>query len=107
MARRTQELCAAVAGRYGGDAARIWGEAVDGPDLEARLLELPGIGAMKAGTLLAILARRYGLRLPGLEELLPVHPTLADVDSPEALAAYQAQKRAAKQARRTAQGETA
>lgn len=100
MARRTQELCAAVAERYGGDAARIWNEAVDGPDLEARLLGLPGIGAMKARTLLAILVRRYGLRLPGLEELLPDHPTLADVDSAEALAVYQAHKRAAKQARR-------
>jgi uncharacterized HhH-GPD family protein len=106
MARRTQELCAAVAERYGGDAARIWGEAADGPDLEARLLDLPGIGAMKAKTLLAILARRYGLRLPGLQELLPDHATLGDVDSPEALAAYQAQKRAAKQAGRAAQDPT-
>lgn len=106
MARRTQELCAAVAERYGGDAARIWGEAADGADLEARLLDLPGIGAMKAKTLLAILARRYGLRLPGLEDLLPDHATLADVDSPEALAAYQAQKRAAKQARRGVQDPT-
>jgi uncharacterized HhH-GPD family protein len=106
MARRTQELCVAVAERYGGDAARIWGEAADGPDLEARLLDLPGIGAMKAKTLLAILARRYGLRLPGLQELLPDHATLGDVDSPEALAAYQAQKRAAKQAGRAAQDPT-
>jgi uncharacterized HhH-GPD family protein len=100
MARRTRELSAVIVERYGGDAARIWTEAADGPDLEARLLALPGIGPMKAKTLLVILARRFDVRLPGLEALLPDHPTLGDVDSPEALAAYQARKRAARQARK-------
>ena len=33
MAKRTQALCVAVAGDYGGDASRIWTEAADGPDL--------------------------------------------------------------------------
>ena len=37
-----------------------------------------------------------------MEEALPTHPTLGDVDSPEALAAYQAHKRAAKAAAREA-----
>jgi uncharacterized HhH-GPD family protein len=96
MARRTQELCTAVDGAYGGDASRIWREAADGPDLEGRLLALPGIGAMKAKSLMAILARRFGLQLPRLESVLPTHPTLGDVDSAQALAAYQAQKRAYK-----------
>jgi uncharacterized HhH-GPD family protein len=102
MARRTQALCAAVSDGYGGDPTRIWREAQDGPDLEARLLALPGIGPMKAKTLLVILARRFGVLLAGLEAILPAQPTLGDVDSPEALAAYQAQKRATKQARRAA-----
>ena len=48
MAMRTQELCAAVATEYENDAARIWNEAGDGHDLEQRLLDLPGIGPMKA-----------------------------------------------------------
>jgi uncharacterized HhH-GPD family protein len=100
MARRTRALCAVIVETYGGDASRVWTEAADGPDLEARLLALPGIGAMKAKTLLVILSRRFGLRLPGLEALLPDHATLGDVDSAAALAAYQAQKRAAKQARK-------
>jgi uncharacterized HhH-GPD family protein len=100
MARRTRALCAAIVETYGGDASRIWTEAADGPDLEARLLALPGIGAMKAKALLVILFRRFGLQLPGLEALLPNHATLGDVDSAAALAAYQAQKRAAKQARK-------
>jgi uncharacterized HhH-GPD family protein len=100
MARRTRALCAVIVETYGGDASRVWTEAADGPDLEARLLALPGIGAMKAKALLVILSRRFGLRLPGLEALLPDHATLGDVDSAAALAAYQAQKRAAKQARK-------
>jgi uncharacterized HhH-GPD family protein len=97
MARRVQELCAFVAQVYGGDAARIWEEARDGPDLEARLLGLPGIGEMKARSLIAVLGKRLGVSLPRLDEVMPLHATLGDVDSAEALAAYQAQKRAAKQ----------
>lgn len=97
MARRVQELSSDITERYGGDAARVWTGAADGPDLEARLLALPGIGEMKARSLIAVLAKRLGLQLPGLDEVLPRHPTLGDVDSPEALAAYQAQKRAHKQ----------
>jgi uncharacterized HhH-GPD family protein len=96
MAQRTQELCAAVVGDYAGDAARIWTEAETGADLERRLLDLPGIGPMKARSLLAILANRFGVRPPGWEEVVPTHPSLGDVDSPEALEAYQAKKRAYK-----------
>ncbi len=88
---------------YGGDAARVWSEAVDGPDLERRLLALPGIGDMKAKALLAILGRRFGLELDGLAEVMPAYPTLADVDSAAALAAYQEKKRAYK-ARLKAEG---
>ena len=96
MARRTQELCAAIVRDYGGDVARVWHEAVDGRDLERRLLSLPGIGEMKTRTLIAILGKRFGVRPPGWEDVAPRHPTLADVDSAETLAEYQAGKRAHK-----------
>jgi uncharacterized HhH-GPD family protein len=103
MARRVQALSAAIASGYGGDASRVWREAADGGDLVARLLALPSIGEMKARTLVAILAKRFGLRLPGLEQVLPSHPTLGDVDSAESLASYQAGKRAYKAAMRSTQ----
>jgi uncharacterized HhH-GPD family protein len=103
MARRVRELCAVIAGEYGDDAARIWTEAVDARDLHARLMALPGIGEMKAGTIVSLLGQRYGIRPAGWEAVVPDHPTLGDVDSPEALAAYQAGKRARKAALR-AQG---
>ena len=96
MARRTHELCAVISRDYGGDAARVWREAADAHDLRRRLLALPAIGEMKAATLLAILIKRFGLRPAGWQDALPQHPTLGDVDSPAALADYQAGKRAAK-----------
>ena len=104
MARRTQELCAAIVRDYGGDASRVWREAKTGHELEQRLLSLPGIGPMKAKTLIAILGKRFGVKPPGWEAVAPRHPTLGDVDSPEALAEYQAGKRAHKAAVRAAAG---
>jgi uncharacterized HhH-GPD family protein len=103
MARRTQELCAFLVERYGGDAARVWTEARDGADLHGRLLGLPGIGPMKAGTLVAILGKRLGIQPSGWEQFAPKHMTLGDVDSAEALATYQTGKRAFK-AEQRAQG---
>jgi uncharacterized HhH-GPD family protein len=96
MARRTQELCSFIVERYDGDASRVWTEAKDGADLNARLLELPGFGPMKAGTIVAILGKRLGVTPPGWERYAPSHMTLGDVDSPETLATYQAGKRAHK-----------
>jgi uncharacterized HhH-GPD family protein len=96
MAQRTQELCAAIASEYDGDAERVWTEAADGADLRRRLLDLPGIGDMKVRSLIAILGKRFGFKPPGWEEVAPTHPTLGDVDSPEALQRYQEAKRAYK-----------
>jgi uncharacterized HhH-GPD family protein len=96
MAGKVQALCAAIARDYDGDAGRIWREATSGADLRARLLALPGIGEMKARTILAVLGKRLAVGPPGMDEVMPAHQTLGDVDSPEALAAYQAGKRAYK-----------
>ncbi|HEX5239649.1 MAG TPA: HhH-GPD-type base excision DNA repair protein [Candidatus Limnocylindrales bacterium] len=103
MAAKVQALCGAIARDYDGDASRIWREAKDGRDLQARLLALPGFGEMKARSVLAILGKQLGVSLPGMAEVMPAHPTLGDVDSPEALASYQAGKRA-KKAELRAQG---
>jgi uncharacterized HhH-GPD family protein len=104
MAGKVQWLAAAIADDYDNDASRIWTDAADGRDLERRLLGLPGIGEMKAKSLIAILGKRLGVDLPGMADVMPSHPTLGDVDSPEALAAYQAGKRAHKAAMRAAKG---
>ncbi len=97
MAVRTRDLCAAIAETYEGDPARIWDEAADAADLRRRLLRLPGMGDMKADGLLAVLGKRFGVKPRGWDDVAPAHPTLGDVDSPEALARYQQAKRASKQ----------
>ena len=102
MAGRVGDLCRHVTSVYGGDAGRIWSDAKDGADLEKRLLAVPGIGAMKARSLTAVLANRFGVRPPGWEAVMPDYPTLGDVDSAEALAAYQAGKREHKAAMKAA-----
>jgi uncharacterized HhH-GPD family protein len=98
MARRVQELCGIVADEYDGRAERIWTEAADASDLRRRIGALPGFGDMKITGLGSTLALRFGV--DAAAELVPDHPCLGGVDSREALAEYQAAKRAYKSARR-------
>jgi uncharacterized HhH-GPD family protein len=94
MAARVQELCALVVEEYGGRAERIWTEAADGADLRRRIGALPGFGDMKIRGLGSVLALRFGV--DAARELVPDHACLGEVDSLEALEAYQAKKRAYK-----------
>jgi uncharacterized HhH-GPD family protein len=91
MARRVHELAVHVRDEYSGDAARVWTDAPDARALRANLAALPGFGEMKIKALGAVLAKRYGVA--AAEGLVPPHPTLGDVDSPQALVDYQAAKR--------------
>src|SRR5437762_2864774 len=94
MAERVRELAATVEQDYGGDASRLWTEAADGADLRGRISALPGFGEMKIKSLGAVLAKRFDV--PVAQDLVPSHPTLGDVDSAQALADYQAAKKAHK-----------
>jgi len=94
MAARVRELAATVAEEYGGHAERLWTEAADGADLRKRIGALPGFGEMKVKALGSVLAKRFDVA--AARELVPAHPTLGDVDSPQALADYQAAKKAHK-----------
>jgi uncharacterized HhH-GPD family protein len=91
MAGRVRDLAAHVRDRYDGDAARVWSDAADADTLRANLAALPGFGEMKVKSLAAVLAKRFGVKVA--RPLLPPHPTLGDVDSPQALLDYQAAKR--------------
>jgi uncharacterized HhH-GPD family protein len=94
MARRVHDLAVYIRDHYDGDAARIWTEAADADELRANLNALPGFGEMKIKALGAVLAKRFGV--DAAQDLVPWHPTLGDVDSPQALADYQTAKRAHK-----------
>ena len=100
MAKRVQELCAVVAEEYDGKAERVWAEASDAADLKKQIGALPGFGAMKITGLGSVLALQFGVE--AAHELVPEHPCLGKIDSPEALAEYQAAKRANKAALRAA-----
>jgi uncharacterized HhH-GPD family protein len=111
MAKRVHELAVQIRDRYDGDAARVWTDAHDSAQLRANIAALPGFGEMKIKALGSVLAKHFGVAAAG--ELVPSHPTLGDVDSPAALADYQAAKRAhklsrsGKEARRTARNPAA
>ena len=102
MASRIRDLCAFVAAEHGGRAERVWTDARDGDDLRRRLGALPGFGPMKVTGLGAVLAKRFDV--PAARDLVPNHPTLGDVDSPQALDDFQAAKRAHKAEMRAARG---
>jgi uncharacterized HhH-GPD family protein len=91
MARRIHDLAVHLLDNYDGEAARVWNEAADGDELRANLMALPGFGEMKVKALGSVLAKHFGV--VSAEGLVPWHPTLGDVDSPEALAEYQEAKR--------------
>jgi uncharacterized HhH-GPD family protein len=68
MAGRVQALARAVTDRYGGDAAEVWAGAASGPDLLARLRDLPGFGEQKARIFLALLGKQLGVCPEGWRE---------------------------------------
>ena len=91
MAQRIHDLAAHVREHHGADAARVWTDAPDAEALRANIEALPGFGEMKVKALGAMLAKRFGVK--AAEGLVPPHPTLGDIDSPQALLDYQAAKR--------------
>ena len=90
MAKRVRELAVHVRDRYHGDAARVWTDASNAEELRANLAALPGFGEMKIASMAAVLCKHFGVE--AARELVPPHPTLGDVDSPQALDDYQAEK---------------
>ena len=94
MAKQIHALAAYVVEVYDGEAARVWTSATSADELRANIEALPGFGKMKVKALGSVLAKRFGVEVA--EGLVPWHPTLGDVDSAEALADYQASKRANK-----------
>jgi uncharacterized HhH-GPD family protein len=94
MAKKVQALAVFIRDNYDGDAARVWTDAAKGDELRENLGALPGFGEMKTKSLGSVLAKQFGVE--AANDLVPWHPTLGDVDSPEALHEYQATKRAHK-----------
>ena len=99
MAGRVQALSKVIVEEYGGDAGSVWTAARDGDDLAARIKKLPGFGDMKVKILVAILAKRFGVKPKGWEKHAASWHTVADVDSPESMAHAREVKRDMKAAK--------
>jgi uncharacterized HhH-GPD family protein len=100
MADRVRQLAIHVCENYDGEASRVWTDAPDAQALRENIAALPGFGEMKIKALAAILAKRFGVK--AAEGLVPPHPTLGDVDSPQALLDYQSAKREHKRSLKSA-----
>jgi uncharacterized HhH-GPD family protein len=106
MAGRIQELSRHLVRGWDGDASRLWREAADAEELYRRLVDLPGFGDEKARILLAVQAKRFGLRPAGWEHWAAPFSddqprSVADIDGPEALARVKAWKQAQRAAGRS------
>ncbi len=92
LAGRVQELCAVIVDDYGGDPAARWTSAAAGKQLLANVKSLPGFGEQKARIFVALLGKQRGVRPKGWEQAAAPFGakgsfrSVADIDSPEALA---------------------
>ncbi len=98
MAKRTQQLCQHLVDDHGGKASAVWTGVDTGAELFARVRTLPGFGGEKAKIFTALLAKRFGVTPPGWEESSrpfsdASHRSVADIDSPDALAEVRAFKK--------------
>ena len=93
MAKRVQAMSAAVVKEYGGDAGAVWRDARTGDELAARISALPGFGEMKTKIMIAVLAKKFGVKPPGWEKHAATWHSVADVDSAETMAQARAVKR--------------
>ena len=68
MAKRTADMCRAIAQDYQNSAQNVWLEATDGADLARRLGNLPGFGPDKTKIFIALLGKQLGLAIDGWRE---------------------------------------
>ncbi|MGQ0743166.1 MAG: HhH-GPD-type base excision DNA repair protein [Acidimicrobiales bacterium] len=109
MAARTQALCQDLIDRFDAQAEQVWAGAVDGAALLANVKALPGFGEQKARIFIALLAKRLGVRPPEWEKAAgaygaPGYFSVADIDSPDALARVREYKKEAKARAKAATG---
>ena len=101
MAKRAYEMCDYLLQNYPGGPMDLWHGVGDGGELYRRIRSLPGYGDEKAKIFLALLAKRFDVRPAHWEQFAgPFADTtprsVADIDSPEALARVRAWKKAQK-----------
>lgn len=104
MARRVHEMCNLIVEEYDADPAAIWTTATSGKELYKRVKALPGFGEMKAKIFVALLAKQFGVKPGGWDEVAGdfgkpgSYMSVADIVDEASLGkvrAYKTQKKAA------------
>lgn len=108
MAKRCGHLARHLVEHYDGDASAIWADIPSGKALYDRLRALPGYGDEKAKIFVAILAKRFGVAPRGWKAVAGPFAdrqprSVADIDSPDALAEVRAWKKKQKAAGKSKQ----
>ncbi|MEX2294577.1 MAG: HhH-GPD-type base excision DNA repair protein [Acidimicrobiales bacterium] len=99
MAKRAQQMCRHLVDEHGGQAEAVWTGASSGEDLLSRLKAIPGFGPEKSKIFTALLGKRFGVTPRGWEEQSQpfsdhdCRRSVADIDSPDALAEVRAFKK--------------
>jgi uncharacterized HhH-GPD family protein len=112
MAGRVQEVCALIVEAYDGDPAAVWTSAGDGKELLANVQALPGFGEQKARIFVALLGKQLGVRPTGWEKAAAPYGkagsflSVADIDSPAALAKVRQHKQKMKAAAKAKASQT-
>jgi uncharacterized HhH-GPD family protein len=101
MAKRTQQVCQHLVEHHDGRAEALWEDEPDAKELSRRLKALPGYGVEKSKIFMALLAKRFGIRPQGWEEVAAPFSddqlrSIADVSSPATLLEVRAFKKAKK-----------
>jgi uncharacterized HhH-GPD family protein len=101
MGKRAYAMCEFLLQNYPGGPMDLWQGVEDGDELYRRIRSLPGYGDEKAKIFLALLAKRFDVRPNDWERFAGVFAddvprSVADIDSPEALARVRAWKKAQK-----------
>ncbi|MGE0218622.1 HhH-GPD-type base excision DNA repair protein [Mycolicibacterium sp.] len=108
MAKRVQALAQVIVDEYGGDAAALWSDGADGPEVLRRLKALPGFGEQKAKIFLALLGKQYGVTPTGWRAAAGdygkagTHMSVADVKDAGSLQKVRSYKKEAKAAAKAA-----
>jgi len=110
-AKRIQELCQVLVSRYDGQAENVWAGVESGPELVARVGELPGFGKQKSQIFVALLGKQLGVQPPGWREAAGTfgaegsYLSVADIRDAESLARVRSYKQELKAAAKAAQAE--
>ena len=97
MGGRIQALCQHLVDEYDGDAGAVWRGVRDAEKLRDRLLAIPGFGSEKTEIFIAVLAKRFAKQPRGWKDMAGEYAdnlprSVADLDSPEALARLRARR---------------